>query len=946
MIERWDFIDYIGFFSPHKRRRLRHLDRIDLMVQQLRQHNYIVLLGPAHSEKTRLLEDVATAGAQHGWFTPIHINLWQVRTDNEAEFFQSLARLLCKSIHNDYCLELDDRALDTLAQARDFQHFLEQCRERQRGHLVLMIDHLQALPHDLIQQLLNTLRAAYMERKAERRNSLDVVVTGGMALADLSLGLTSPFNMAFPIFQGHLTAGQTRALARENFVAYNTPFSANALERVNDWAGGDRYLTPLLVARCHDAVKGYRRPQVTQTVVDQAAQRVCRSEAATSPFRTAIQVIEDDPDTVLDVLELLRHERLPRNASRQLPLRSGLDRLQLSGAVVLDNGAYRLKNAFYRNVLAAHFSPAQVGHLLRISGRWEEAIGYLSNNLALAQTAQDRASLLEAIVQSIYASDDLKGAYSTLLRGIQRGFGLSNVGIYQAHAGRGKLTLVQSDLQSGVPSEIDLNDLECVEVQTFRSGDFALRGTPNDRRLVARLVPERRPIGLVTIEHYPTEAPLHGMPPELPDLLRFLRHAAGAIEDVTLRTAFREIGRAVLSANSIRSNLDRVLQTVVDAVGSDLARLYLLDEPGGRLIAQATAGAPSAHARESVSLIEMSDAAHPAVKSLLRNALQRADDVRQPHVYLPLAAANQPLGVLLLTFESEQGAPLSAENRKILTTFADQVSIAVHNMQLLQRTSERLEEKIREEQALRREIERMRSDELAEVALALVHRLGHAGDVPMQIEATRTTLAALFDTLAAPADERATQHAQFGRRLTHIEKRFQQINDLLPSLANVARLKELRLTPLDLRHIVDHTLDRLNPGEGIAVHWRPPQETVLVEGNAALLQEALFLLLENACEAMPDGGFLTLRLQREGDGFVALYLTDTGSGVPTGIRDRIFEPGFSTRSSDARRAGRGQGLFVSRAILHRHGGTVHLLESSQETGATFVCRLPLLSVEL
>lgn len=89
-----------------------------------------------------------------------------------------------------------------------------------------------------------------------------------------------------------------------------------------------------------------------------------------------------------------------------------------------------------------------------------------------------------AIVQSIYASDDLESAYSALLHGIQRGFGLANVGIYQARAGRGKLTLVKSDLRTGVPSEIDLTDLERVEVQTFRSGDFALRGAPDDRRLV------------------------------------------------------------------------------------------------------------------------------------------------------------------------------------------------------------------------------------------------------------------------------------------------------------------------------------------------------------------------------------------------------------------------------------------------------------------------------
>lgn len=936
MIERWDFVDYTGFSSPHKRRRLRHLDRIEAMVQQLRRHNYIVVLGPSHSEKTRLLEDVAALGVQRRHFTPIIINLWQVRTDNEAEFYQSLVRLICKNIQNDHCLDLDDRTLEELARARDFQRFLEECTAHQQNHLVLMIDHLQALPHDLIQQLLGALRSAYMERRPERRHSLDVVVTGGMALADLSLGITSPFNIAHPIFQSHLTSGQTIALARENFAAYGVQPSSNALTRVDHWAGGDRYLTPLLVARCHEAVKGYRRPQVTQIVVDQVALRICAHEAADSPFREAIQVIEDEPDTVLDVLDLLHRDALPRNQARQPILRGGLDRLQLSGAVVLDSGVYRFKNALYRTVLGERFSPAHVGHLLRMNGRWQEAIGYLS--VTLAQSPHERASLLEAIVQSIYASDDLEGAYLALLQGIQRGFGLSHVGIYRAWAGRGKLLLVQSDVAETVPREIDLGDLDRVEVQTFRSGDFALRGAPDDRRLVARLLPERRPIGLVTIDHYFSQPELHGLPPELPDLLRFLRHAAGAIEDVTLRTAFREIGRAVLSASTSQWNLDRVLQIVGDAVGADLAILYQLDATHRRLIYQAQAGAAAARLHNPVSVIEMERTEHPAVKSLLLTAPQLRVELRLARVYLPLTTANQRLGVLMLAFEGDHAAFLDEEERKMLTTFADQVAIAVHNIQLLQRTNAELEEKMREEQALRREIERMRSNELAEVAQALVHRLGHAGDVPMHIDATRTTAAALSTT---PAD--AAERAEIERHLTHVAKRFQQINDLLPVLANVARLKEVTLTPLDLRQVVDQALDRLNRSDGIAMHWQPPQAAIPVEGDAPLLQEAIFLLLENACEAMPEGGFLTVRLQREEAGAVQLYVTDTGPGVPTAIRARVFEPGFSTRTGGEARVRRGQGLFVCRAILRRHGGDASLYESATDTGATFVCRLPVLS---
>ena len=236
----------------------------------------------------------------------------------------------------------------------------------------------------------------------------------------------------------------------------------------------------------------------------------------------------------------------------------------------------------------------------------------------------------------------------------------------------------------------------------------------------------------------------------------------------------------------------------------------------------------------------------------------------------------------------------------------------------------------------------------------------------MQIDATRASVAAAFATLAEISNvaisqrldhgaaeltdmvhrEQAAHQAQIQRRLLHIEKRFQQIHDLLPALANVARLKEMIAVALDLRAIVDQALDRLNRSDAIHVHWRPPAEAVLVEGDAALLQEAIFSILENACEAMPEGGFLNIRLQREGDGFVTIYVTDSGAGVPTAIRDRIFEPGFSTRANTGENTRRGQGLFVSRAIFRWHGGDVSLHEGGQETGATFACRLPWLRATL
>ena len=114
-----------------------------------------------------------------------------------------------------------------------------------------------------------------------------------------------------------------------------------------------------------------------------------------------------------------------------------------------------------------------------------------------------------------------------------------------------------------------------------------------------------------------------------------------------------------------------------------------------------------------------------------------------------------------------------------------------------------------------------------------------------------------------------------------------------------------------------------------------------MEGDATLLQDAIFSILENACEAMRKGGQLTITLQPEQEGQGCVSVVDTGHGIDEGIRHRIFEPGFTTRQSSDPRVPRGHGLFVCRAVLRRHRGNVELLSSSAE-GSTFICCLPLI----
>jgi DNA-binding LacI/PurR family transcriptional regulator/signal transduction histidine kinase len=125
---------------------------------------------------------------------------------------------------------------------------------------------------------------------------------------------------------------------------------------------------------------------------------------------------------------------------------------------------------------------------------------------------------------------------------------------------------------------------------------------------------------------------------------------------------------------------------------------------------------------------------------------------------------------------------------------------------------------------------------------------------------------------------------------------------------------------------------------GCQLEFRPPEDPVWLLGMPGLLSQVVTNLVTNAVDAMPpDGGTITLTLS-ELDGRAQLVVQDTGSGIPEELRDKVFEPMFTTKPF-----GKGTGLGLS--IVHDlitgpFGGSV-VLDSELGVGTTFTVRLPL-----
>ena len=167
-------------------------------------------------------------------------------------------------------------------------------------------------------------------------------------------------------------------------------------------------------------------------------------------------------------------------------------------------------------------------------------------------------------------------------------------------------------------------------------------------------------------------------------------------------------------------------------------------------------------------------------------------------------------------------------------------------------------------------------------------------------------------------------------RLERISHRFELIGRE-PELATLS----LKSLVEDLERYIQGRLPRF--GRGVELRVEIPHDLPPVKGSEVLLTWALENVVKNALDALAGrGGRITIRARELIEPrMIELSIEDDGPGVQLDVRDRIFEPGVTTKSG-----GWGVGLALSRRIVEGvHGGRIELLDT-RGGGATFQLRLP------
>jgi signal transduction histidine kinase len=178
--------------------------------------------------------------------------------------------------------------------------------------------------------------------------------------------------------------------------------------------------------------------------------------------------------------------------------------------------------------------------------------------------------------------------------------------------------------------------------------------------------------------------------------------------------------------------------------------------------------------------------------------------------------------------------------------------------------------------------------------------------------------------------------------MNEIEDSVTRISSLVQSAKQYSQLDRAPFQVIDVHELLDATLLMLSAkiGKQITVVKDYDRALPQISAYASELNQVWTNIIDNAAQAMPGGGTLTIRTARDED-WLLVEIGDTGPGVPEDIKSRIFEPFFTTKPVGQ---GTGLGLDISwRIVVKKHHGDLKLI--SEPGNTRFQIRLPLVPPE-
>ncbi|MCP4250361.1 MAG: two-component sensor histidine kinase [bacterium] len=223
--------------------------------------------------------------------------------------------------------------------------------------------------------------------------------------------------------------------------------------------------------------------------------------------------------------------------------------------------------------------------------------------------------------------------------------------------------------------------------------------------------------------------------------------------------------------------------------------------------------------------------------------------------------------------------------------------------------------------------------EISELAGGLAHELRNP------LSTLMVNLQLLAENLEELDDAEEDTRRRSLLKVEAIRREAERLKHLLDDFLKVAAPSRLEPRDVDLNHLVAELVEFFSPqadAAGVRLRLACAEEPLPCRLDDRLIKQALFNILLNAQQAMPDGGEIMVRTMRGPDRTAGVEVADTGPGLDPAMLDQVLRPFYSTKTG-----GTGLGLSTTHRIVHAHGGRLEL-DGEPGRGTAFTIRLPLI----
>ena len=274
---------------------------------------------------------------------------------------------------------------------------------------------------------------------------------------------------------------------------------------------------------------------------------------------------------------------------------------------------------------------------------------------------------------------------------------------------------------------------------------------------------------------------------------------------------------------------------------------------------------------------------------------------------IPLKTKEQLTGIMVLGGKIS-GETYSTEDRQLLSTVANQTAISIENARLYEDLRQQL----------------IRSSKLASLG-ELAANVAHEVNNSLQSVINYGTI--LYQDIE---DDELKKDCQI------IETEALRARNIVEILLGIARKERTEKEATNVNDLMRSTVNlaRLRTKSGrIDIIESYSKQTPFVFCSSEQLRQVFINLIGNAIDAIPNEGKVVIETAIQ-SGHVFITVSDTGTGIPSHLIDKVFEPLFTTKEN-----GTGLGLAVSLSIVKDLGGTIDF-DSVENQGTTFTVTLP------